>query len=313
MIRQSFPGAIRAGLSDRQFRFTASTSALGRDRNIVEPSGIETQAFRRNPVLLWQHDPTQPVGKCVGLHVADNELRATGEFAPAGVSPRSDEICALLKAGVLNSVSIGFEPTESKPINPQHPRDGMHILRCELLEISIVAIPADCGALVTERALRSMSKPTIGALRSALAEIGEHHKDILDGLTRGRLTEGRRALSRAERSLDRAVNLGMTLDQLNTSKAQTSAGLSFGTSDGHGPASLEAADKPRSISFVQRQADRARLAAAAPRIEVCASAAVAREVERNREYAELAARAGCFKRDLSRRERQVQADRLRRI
>jgi hypothetical protein len=99
MIRLSCPDAIRAGLGERQFRFTASTSTLGRDGNIVEPSGIDTRAYRQNPVVLSNHDPSTPVGKCVGLHVAENELRGTGEFAPAGVSQRSDEVCALLKAG----------------------------------------------------------------------------------------------------------------------------------------------------------------------------------------------------------------------
>jgi phage head maturation protease len=111
MIRQTIVGSIRAGgLSDRQFRFTGSTSALGRDGNVVEPSGINISQYRRNPVLLAHHDPTQPVGKVLGLHVADDELRGTGEFAPLGVSTRSDEICALLKSEVLNAVSIGFEP-----------------------------------------------------------------------------------------------------------------------------------------------------------------------------------------------------------
>ena len=158
-----------------------------------------------------------------------------------------------------------------------------------------------------------MSKPT-AALRAALSEIGDAHDDIYDGLTRGKLTDARRALSRAERSLDRARNIGQSLDQLNTAKAQTSAGVTFGTSDGHGPASLEAVDKkPRAISFAERQADRARLAAAPPKFEVSASAAVAREFERNREYSELAARAGCYGRPLSRRERQAETARLRRI
>jgi hypothetical protein len=36
MIRLSCPDAIRAGLGERQFRFTASTSTLGRDGNIVD-------------------------------------------------------------------------------------------------------------------------------------------------------------------------------------------------------------------------------------------------------------------------------------
>jgi len=137
----------------------------------------------------------------------------------------------------------------------------MRILRCELLEISIVAIPADYGALVTERAF-SMSKPTIGALRAALSEIGDAHDDIHEGLTTNRPQEARRALSRAGRSLDRAVNIGQRLDQLNTSKTQNSGGMGFGTSDGHGPASLEAVDKPRSFTFAARQGQ---LAALAPR------------------------------------------------
>ena len=96
----------------------------------------------------------------------------------------------------------------------------------------------------------------------------------------------------------------MSLDQLNTSKSQTSACTTFGTSDGHAGASLEAVDnKPRSV----RQLELAVLAAAAPKFEfeVSAHATVAREFERASEHAELCGQLGCYARPLSRGERQA--------
>lgn len=88
-------------------------------------------------------------------------------------------------------------------------------------------------------------------LRHALLDIAEHHEDCIDALGRGQVPEARRALARAQRAVGQAEKYaGMMMDTLNTAKAQTSAGVTFGTSDGSGPPGL---DKPRSTSFTARQ------------------------------------------------------------
>ena len=54
----------------------------------------------------------------------------------------------LIKGGVLNAVSIGFSPIESEPIKG----GGWRYTKWELLEISVVAVPANPNALVVQRA-----------------------------------------------------------------------------------------------------------------------------------------------------------------
>jgi hypothetical protein len=102
-------------------------------------------------------------------------LAARIEFAPPEVSPVADQICSLTKAGVLCGVSIGFDPLESTPLDRNKPHGGQHITAAELLEISIVSIPADTGARVVERsagwrAFRSLrTVPRAAVLRAAAA------------------------------------------------------------------------------------------------------------------------------------------------
>jgi len=153
MIRRTLP-ATMSELGPRQVRVRASTGgdALGRDRMIVVPAGIELGPYRRNPVMLWQHDPTAPVARAAGLQMDGEDLCADVEFAPAGVSAKADEICGLVKSGVINAVSIGFDPLESEPIDPKRGRaGGQRVLRAELMEISFVSVPADREAIVLQR------------------------------------------------------------------------------------------------------------------------------------------------------------------
>src|SRR3984885_5980701 len=77
-----------------------------------------------------------------------NRLEAVINFAPKGVSEIADETCALAKAGVLNAVSIGFRPLKSEPLRT----GGQKFTKWELLELSIVSVPANPSALVVQRA-----------------------------------------------------------------------------------------------------------------------------------------------------------------
>src|SRR5690348_7884041 len=105
MISRYYGGLEQLG--DRDVAVIASTSGLGRDGHIVEPAGIDLTNYRRNPIVLFSHQPESPVGVATAVGVAGDSLAARIAFAPPGVSQLADECCALVKSGVLKGVSIG--------------------------------------------------------------------------------------------------------------------------------------------------------------------------------------------------------------
>lgn len=114
MMRR-FLAASTETLSARRVRVIAATSDLARDGFILAVGGLAVENFRRNPIVLWSHDPTQPVGKATDIAVANGRLLATIDFAAEGISECADRVCGLVKGGVVSGVSIGFDILETQP------------------------------------------------------------------------------------------------------------------------------------------------------------------------------------------------------
>ena len=315
-IRQ-FSAAVRA-VGAREFKFVGATSQLGRDGHVIIPAGIAHTNYKRNPVILFQHRPENPVARCTGIAVVDGALKGSGEFPPLGTSPLADEVCGLVKWGIISSVSIGFEPTETQPLDPKRPHGGRRITRCELLEISLVSIPADTGALITERTHRrapnmmsaEATKQLIRASEAVDEAAGHHQRlgrhldngdDRAAGIAHRNLG---RCLERAQRCFRALGDQAMLDDIANSQSAQTSAGLSTGTSSHIAP-----------LSRAQRQAEL--LALAGPVVgdggAVGCAALRDREFIARRVHCELVASAGsAFARAPSYGERQERVRRLAR-
>ena len=152
VIRKVMPAQIKA-LGDDEVEVTMSTGDVARDGHIFMPQGAKLDNYRKNPVVLWQHDPDHPVARADSIQVNDNNITALIRFAPSGVAQKSDEVRGLVKSGIISGVSVGIEPLEMEPLDPKKPRGGQRVLVWELLECSFVSIPADTGATVTARAV----------------------------------------------------------------------------------------------------------------------------------------------------------------
>ncbi len=96
------------------------------------------------PALLWQHDPTQPIG--AWEHMAEDKrgLKVVGKLALD--VQRGAEAHSLLKMGALNGLSIGFNTVTSELDEKKRIRKLTDV---DLWEVSIVTFPANGKARVT--------------------------------------------------------------------------------------------------------------------------------------------------------------------
>ena len=95
--------------------------------------------------LLWQHDQSQPIGVWDELAEDERGLFVKGRLI-AGVK-KADEAMALLKAGALDSMSIGYRVIRASDEAGGRVRGLDEV---ELVEISLVTFPMLREALVTD-------------------------------------------------------------------------------------------------------------------------------------------------------------------
>lgn len=119
------------------------------------------------PLMLWQHDPSEPIGVWEDLAEDGIGLRGVGRFVLE--TTRGREAYALLKAGALKGLSIGYREIEAEP-------DGnVRLLKkLDLVEISVVSFPANRRARIdaVKEALNSGSLPTLPEFERFLREAG---------------------------------------------------------------------------------------------------------------------------------------------
>jgi hypothetical protein len=101
------------------------------------------RADNTSPALLWSHDPAEPIGRWDRLVEDDHGLSVAGVLNAA--ARRGPEARALAKDGLL-ALSIGFVTVIARRDKVGH----RIIAEAELLEVSLVAMPANPLARITE-------------------------------------------------------------------------------------------------------------------------------------------------------------------
>ena len=153
-----------------------TTPTLDRQGDVVVPTGVRLDAFRRNPVVLWAHRyDLPPVGAVdvKSLRVGPKGIEADVIFDSGSAAGR--EVHGLYKRGVLRAWSVGFIPRKHEVLEDRASRKvtGYRITEWELLELSAVPVPANPEALT--RSLREIEArdveegllPVLHALKAA--------------------------------------------------------------------------------------------------------------------------------------------------
>jgi phage head maturation protease len=135
--------------------FCASQEVTDSYGDVVLVDGIDLTRFKRNPVLLADHDKTFVIGAVARLWLEDRPagraLMAEATLLPAGISARIDEARATILAGARRGVSIGFKPLEWEPRRNDDGQNGYTFRTSELIEISSVALPACPTCLIESK------------------------------------------------------------------------------------------------------------------------------------------------------------------
>lgn len=135
--------------------FCLSDETVDRMNDTISSKGWELENFKRNPIALFNHISSFPIGRWNNIAVKDGQLRAHLEMAPVGTSERIDEIRRLIDAGILRATSVGFLPKETQPrMSAEGAYLGENFLRQELIETSLVSVPANPNALHIAKSLK---------------------------------------------------------------------------------------------------------------------------------------------------------------
>lgn len=154
--------------------FTAIASSEVEDRQgeIVRQTGWNLKNFKDNPVLLYMHDHTKPIGKATRVWLDKSGKSPMLKFK-GYISDATEELKGykrLVEDGILNSFSVGFRPLEM---------DGNEITKAELFEISLVSVPANPEARLL--AVKSLED---GGFKSEVINkiVGDNDEESLESL-----------------------------------------------------------------------------------------------------------------------------------
>jgi HK97 family phage prohead protease len=145
VLRKQFISDVEVQ-DDRSVKFVITTGDADREKDVIDPNGWEVSNYLKNPVVLFAHDyDSLPVARTVSLKQQNDTLIAVAEFASAELNPMAERVFQMLKQGFLRGASVGFRPMA---FTFNEARGGVDFAKQELLEFSIVPIPANAQALM---------------------------------------------------------------------------------------------------------------------------------------------------------------------
>jgi len=121
----------------------------------LDPRGLDAVSFLKNKQLLAFHDHSLPVGQVEELDIQEDGVKFLG------LTLAQQEIRSLILQDILKTVSVGFIPKKIQaPVFGDNGdlEEELVILLWELLELSIVSVPANQDSVFEVRGYEKTSK-----------------------------------------------------------------------------------------------------------------------------------------------------------
>jgi hypothetical protein len=149
---------------------------------VVEPGAfsaslVDSRRKGNSVKMLWQHDPSQPIGVWTDLAEDSKGLYVKGRLLKDTV-PQAAAAYALLKESALDGLSIGYRVVEAAP----HPdKQGiLSLKKLQLKEVSVVTFAANDRARVTDvkHMIAAGLLPTVREFEEFLRDAGGFSKSV---------------------------------------------------------------------------------------------------------------------------------------
>lgn len=158
----------------KTIRFKISDDQTDRMGEIVDQASWDFKNYMNNPIVLWGHNPDEPenvLGQTLALETQGGETYAEMQFDD-DINPKAALVWKQLLKGTLRTVSVGFIA---------HDQEGNVLKNNELLEVSVVPIPANPRAIALSMKDGSLSRKDglylQDAMKKELAAIEEQLKE----------------------------------------------------------------------------------------------------------------------------------------
>lgn len=199
---------------DMEIEGAANVIDPDRGREVIVPSAWKLDNFEKNPIILFMHNHSWPIGYCVEYKVEDNGLyyRASiGKPKAYGSLTECQTMCRqLLAQGILRASSVGFLPLN---LEYDEENDILRYTEVELLEISLVSVPMQQGSLLdsvgpaaknittkSQVEVKKMTPEEIKAMMDGIAAVKDLCQKTYDAVTKEAAAEGE-AVKEAEKKL----------------------------------------------------------------------------------------------------------------
>ena len=183
-VRSAYMDIVeRKALDDNLYRVTIAANEKIRQPPKLDFSGLATENYAKNPVVMWAHDVAGrsesgglPIGRTVKLSKVANGM-VVADFEFLDDDPFAQRVKNAWDKGFLRAASISWLPVEGEPSDEGRWRDT----RSELLEWSIVAVPADPDALRAAHRRMMEDYLTGAATEEAVNRSGDGDVDLIAG------------------------------------------------------------------------------------------------------------------------------------
>ena len=161
ILVRAFTAEIRKKNEEsRTITFVASDGSRDFAHTVLNQQGWKLERFNKNPIIGYNHNiygawDTKDVDFVIGkgrAYVEDDRLMVDITFEPKEINELAEKVYQKVLFGSINAVSVGFTPVGKGAWGkgdeaPGEPNETYYYAGQELLEISVVNIPANGNAL----------------------------------------------------------------------------------------------------------------------------------------------------------------------